>query len=1075
LIKDIDIRSLANDASYTRGCRYYENGAVMHLQKKQFEDGYTAKVHGNSLYGVDIELMGDRVKSYACECPAADLYPGACKHVVAVLKAIQHEQRLDSEGRQRAGSGMRLFELFAAGNTMADEAAGDPVVLEPKLCVSFEYSHQTNWLELRIGRDKFYVVRNILEFLHSMRDGLPMSFGKGLMLDPSRLCFAPGISEQLWALLQDTYRDEQNMHAYSSYFRSSYSAGSAVFEQKRFKLSPSNLSRFMDIMGDHSFTLVLNELEELSTHVEDGNPSLDIEVADRSGAGRIVLQTEGVTVLDEAARYVYAEPVIYRVTPEFSRVMRPLGQAFSRTRSLKIDAAHMGDFFAEVLPQMEKAATVHVAPSFSDRFEIMPLTAEIYLDYYKEGIAARLVFRYANIAFNPVAETAPDKTDRPGESKRLIRDAQTEHQILQWFRKFHFTTEKDQLVQPDEEKTYDFLTEALPHLSEMADVFYSEIFNKKPVQMMPRVTVGVSVNADHLLEVSFANQNFDFDELIELLGSYRLKRRYHRLKDGTFVSLGEQQLGALADFVESAGIRKGEDGKAIVPLAKAMYIDALAQEDEGLRLERSHEFKTLVREIKNPGDVDVTVPEELRGVLRDYQVTGFAWLSTLAAYGLGGILADDMGLGKTLEVIAFLLAHREEQAPPALVVTPTSLMYNWIDEIERFAPDLKADAIAGTKKEREAKLQADGNLDVVITTYNMLKRDIDLYAKQTFRYCFLDEAQHIKNPTTQNARAVKCLKTGGYFALTGTPIENTLTELWSIFDFLMPGYLATHKMFKQRFEVPIVRAQDAHALKNLSRHIKPFILRRMKKDVLTELPDKVESKMVNEMTPKQAKVYAAYFVQGQKEFREELKAHGFDASHIKILAILTRLRQIACDPSLFLEDYDGGSGKLDMLEEVVQEATAGGHRLLIFSQFTTMLHHIGERLEGLDMEYEYLDGQTPALERIRLVKEFNAGSTPVFLISLKAGGTGLNLTGADMVVHYDPWWNPAVEDQATDRAYRIGQRNNVQVLKFITKDTIEEKIFALQERKKALIDQMIRPGENFLTKLTETEIMELFR
>ena len=1047
----------------------------MHLQKKQFEDGYTAKVHGNSVYEVDVELVGDRVKSSACDCPASELYPGACKHVVAVLKAIQHEQRLASEGRQRSGSGMRLFELFAPADETKDEPLGEPVVLEPKLCVSSEYSHQTNWLELRIGRDKFYVVRNVLDFLHSMRDGLPVSFGKGLTFDPARTRFAPGPSEKLWQLLQDTYHDEQNMHAYSSYFRSSYSATSAIFEQKRFKLSPSNLQRFMELMGDTPFTLVINELEEQQVHIEGGNPALDIEVADRGGAGRIVLQTEGVSVLDEAAQYVCANQVVYRVTPEFSRVMRPLGQAFSRTRSLKIDAAHMGDFFAEILPELEKAATVHVAPSFSQRFEIMPLTAEIYLDYYKDGIAARLSFHYANLSFNPITQEAPEKVGPAGESKRLIRDASTEHQVLQWFKKFHFTEENGQLIQPDEEETYDFLTEALPKLSEIADVFYSEVFNKKPVQMMPRVTVGVSVNSDNLLEVSFANQNFDFDELIALLGSYRLKRRYHRLKDGTFVSLGEQQLGALADFVESAGVRKGEGGKAVVPLAKAMYIDALAQEDDGLRLERSHEFKTLVREIKNPGDVDVTVPEELQGVLRDYQVTGFAWLSTLAAYGLGGILADDMGLGKTLEVIAFLLAHRKEGARPTLVVTPTSLMYNWMDEIERFAPDLKAEAIAGTKKEREEKLRTAGKMDVVVTTYNMLKRDIELYAEQTFRYCFLDEAQHIKNPTTQNARTVKCLKTGGYFALTGTPIENTLTELWSIFDFLMPGYLASHKVFKQRFEVPIVRAQDGHAMKNLSRHIKPFILRRMKKDVLTELPDKVESKMVNEMTPKQAKVYAAYFVQGQKEFREELKAHGFDASHIKILAILTRLRQIACDPSLFLEDYDGGSGKLDMLEEVVQEATAGGHRILIFSQFTTMLHHIGERLEGMDMEYEYLDGQTPALERIRLVKEFNAGSTPVFLISLKAGGTGLNLTGADMVIHYDPWWNPAVEDQATDRAYRIGQRNNVQVLKFITKDTIEEKIFALQEHKKALIDQMIQPGENFLTKLTEAEITELFR
>ncbi len=346
--------------------------------------------------------------------------------------------------------------------------------------------------------------------------------------------------------------------------------------------------------------------------------------------------------------------------------------------------------------------------------------------------------------------------------------------------------------------------------------------------------------------------------------------------------------------------------------------------------------------------------------------------------------------------------------------------------------------------------------------------------KRRFRYCFLDEAQHIKDPTTQNARAVKKIKTAGYFALTGTPIENTLTELWSIFDFLMPGYLLNQKKFKARFETPIVREQDVRAMTDLKRHVMPFILRRMKKDVLTELPDKVERKMVNEMTPKQEKIYQGWFIKSQRAFAAELQANGFGESRIKILAILTRLRQIACDPAMFLEGYDGGSGKLDMLEEVVSEAVEGGHRILVFSQFTTMLGHISEHLKALGICYFYLDGSTPPLERIRLVKAFNEGAMPVFLISLKAGGTGLNLTGADMVVHFDPWWNPAVEDQATDRAYRLGQKNNVQVLKFITKNTVEEKIYKLQEKKKSLIDRMIQPGENFLTKLSEDEIKELF-
>ena len=384
-------------------------------------------------------------------------------------------------------------------------------------------------------------------------------------------------------------------------------------------------------------------------------------------------------------------------------------------------------------------------------------------------------------------------------------------------------------------------------------------------------------------------------------------------------------------------------------------------------------------------------------------------------------------------------------------------------------------AVAGTKAERAAQLQALAGIDVVVTTYDTLKRDMDLYQQQEFRYVFLDEAQHIKNPATQRARAVKRLPSESCFALTGTPIENTLTELWSIFDFLMPGYLGSQAKFKQRFEIPIVRAEDKKAAAQLRQRVMPFILRRMKKDVLKELPDKVERKLIGEMTPQQTKVYRAYFMKSQRDFMREVSLASPGERRIKILAILTRLRQIACDPALFLESYHGGSGKLDMLEELIEEAIEGGHRLLIFSQFTTMLAHIAERLRRKGLAYFSLDGATPALTRMKLVREFNRGAVPIFLISLKAGGTGLNLTGADMVVHFDPWWNPAVEDQATDRAYRLGQRNNVQVFKLIMKGTVEEKIYELQEKKKSLIDQMIQPGENFLAKLTDEEIRALFQ
>lgn len=511
-----------------------------------------------------------------------------------------------------------------------------------------------------------------------------------------------------------------------------------------------------------------------------------------------------------------------------------------------------------------------------------------------------------------------------------------------------------------------------------------------------------------------------------------------------------------------------------LPKYRAMYIDSLAREKGVLQIERSSYFKKMVQDVIEPQDMEFELPEGINGTLRGYQKTGYKWLKTLAYYGFGGILADDMGLGKTLQVITLVKSEAESEKRPSLVVAPTSLVYNWQEEVRKFAPDLAVTVLSGAQAGRRERFSEIESADLVITSYGMIKRDIDLYHDYKFKFCFIDEAQHIKNPNTQNAKTVKQIKAGGYFALTGTPVENTLTELWSIFDFVMPGYLLSHHKFTGRFETPIVKNGDKNALKELSRHIKPFILRRMKKEVLKELPEKIESKMTNEMTAEQKKIYTAFVIKAKKEFEEELAANGFENSRIKILAILTRLRQVCCHPGLFIEDYNGGSGKLEMLTELLQNAVEGGHRILVFSQFTSMLTLIKNELDKMKISYHYLDGSTSAEERMKLVNTFNGGEKEIFLISLKAGGTGLNLTGADMVVHFDPWWNPAVEDQATDRAYRIGQKNTVQVFKLITKDTIEEKIFELQQKKRELIEAVIKPGENFLTKMTETELRKLF-
>lgn len=1092
MLKEITIQSLATEAAYARGCRAYEAGLVRGFQQKiSFLPSYEAFVdnegQASSKAGVVLSRRGDSVESYSCDCPSAAVHLEACHHVVALLKAVQSEQREQGNSRREEprlsvkrelqrrdyAAGERMLRIFDAA--ASEEGAPQVLRLEPHLIVQNLYYRRICWLEFRIGQQKLYVMRNLQDFMRYAEECREMKFGKELTVDTAHMRFEDEISQGLWKMLLRTWKDEMGEREDRFGLRY-YGAGSGgSFNQRQFRMSEGRLLDFLNLMGSREFLFTYGEEGERRIKTIRSNPHFRIEVEDHGGSGSISLVNERLVPLDNDCRMLYGEGFIYLLEEDFAREAKLLLGAFPKEKRVYMDSAHMARFFGELLPRIQRSAEVKVADTFQTRFLLEPLQAEFYLDYFGDGLAVRPVFRYGESSFNPLLQKEPT----PPRGRIIVRDKPLETKFLNYFHTYGFREEHGRMLQPEEERSYAFLTEALPGLAETADIFYADSFEKKPVRKMPKITAGVSVNDSNLLEVTFSAKDIDFDELMDILADYRQKRRYHRMADGTFVTLEEQQLSALADFVENTGLKKGmadEDRRVQLSLSHAMYLDELAREDESLRLERSKRFRAMVRDIRHPGDVEVEVPECLRGVLRDYQVTGFGWLSALANCGLGGILADDMGLGKTLQVIAFLLAHREEGKPPSLVVVPTSLMYNWMEEIHRFAPELRAAVVAGTKAERESALEKlDKGMDVIITTYNMLKRDIDLYREKEFRFCFLDEAQHIKNPVTQNARSVKKLKTNGYFALTGTPIENTLTELWSIFDFLMPGYLGNHAKFKQRYEIPIVRAQDVHAMKDLKRHVMPFILRRMKKDVLQELPDKVESRRTNEMTPKQAKVYRAYFLKSQKEFAQAMQEAGFEESRIKILSILTRLRQIACDPSLFLEDYDGGSGKLDMLEEVVEEAVSGGHRMLVFSQFTSMLKNIARRLDAIYVRYFYLDGSTPAMERLHLVKEFNAGQVPVFLISLKAGGTGLNLTGADMVIHYDPWWNPAVEDQATDRAYRIGQQKNVQVLKFITKDTVEEKIYQLQEKKKSLVDQMIQPGENFLSKLTEDEIRDLFR
>ena len=514
---------------------------------------------------------------------------------------------------------------------------------------------------------------------------------------------------------------------------------------------------------------------------------------------------------------------------------------------------------------------------------------------------------------------------------------------------------------------------------------------------------------------------------------------------------------------------------------RGLYLEELLKKAKIDNVSKESEYRKFVNEIgEKEFDVEKELPKNLNASLRTYQKIGYNWLKGLEDYKLGGILADDMGLGKTLQMLSVIEAYKEskENKKPSIVVCPSSLTINWKNEAQKFVRPLKVQVVYGNAEERINQINDIPNYDLIITSYDSLKRDIEKYKEKNynFKYIIADEAQYIKNNNTQNAKAIKEITAETRYALTGTPIENSLSELWSIFDFIMPGYLFSYRKFKELYETPIMKKEDSNAMNRLKMLISPFVLRRTKKEVLTELPDKTISVLNNEMQNEQLDIYLSYLSQAKKEAFAEIQANGFEKSQIKILALLMRLRQICCHPSLFIDNYTGQSSKLEQCMEILKDAILGGHKILLFSGYTSMFDFIEDELKKENIKYFKLTGKTKIGDRIEMVDEFNRNDNiKVFLISLKAGGTGLNLTGADMVIHYDPWWNLSAENQATDRTYRIGQKKNVQVYKLITKNSIEEKIYEQKKKKAELVDNMLSTKETFISKLSKDEIMDLFK
>ena len=918
--------------------------------------------------------------------------------------------------------------------------------LEPELIL--DYSGQPPLLRLRIsdgGRQ--YVVKSIPELLTAIEKERSVSYGKTLAFVHRWDAFTTEAQKILTLLRrqQDTVKSVEAATGRPARSIANGPAGSVPLSGE---------------LLDELVALYEPRGEVGGYALRKGLPALTLRVEKKRGGVHIVVEPSLYTLQGLDYSYLYNEDTIWKLERAEAARLLPALNALCGS-GLFFTSKDAVSFCSFVLPELGRKITI----DDPDRLLLNQIPLEPVVQFYLDAphmgaVRAHPEFLYGEDRVTPFA--AP--TD-------LLRDARAERRagrLLQTYLTQQTDTSPAEYGTDDEDTLVTFLEEGVPALLAEGEVYLSDAFRDLQAAP-PKISVGVSVQGS-VLDLEVDTGEFPVSELKALLKSLHQKKRYHRLRDGRLLRLDDslEVLDELNETLELSGAKLGQN-HAQLPLYRAPSLDWALSGQTGVRFNRDDAFRRISRSFHAVKDSEYAPPVSLQKTLRKYQRDGYRWLRTLDGYGMGGILADDMGLGKTVQVLSYLLAMKQNgQTLPSLIVCPASLVLNWAEECQKFTPELSCVVVDGDAAHRAELAESWPAADLVVTSYDLLRRDEALYEGQEFYACILDEAQAIKNHTTQKYKAVCKVRSRVRFALTGTPVENRLGELWSIFSFLMPGYLPPYKSFCSRFEKPIVQEEDQTAVRRLNQLTGPFILRRMKSDVLKELPPKTENVYRIELEEEQRKLYLAAVV----DAREKLKA-AKPEDKMAVFAVLMRLREICCDPRLIADNWEGGSAKLDACVELVSSAVEGGHRILLFSQFTSMLELLAKRLDAEGISHFTLQGSTPKPVRAELVRRFNGGEVSVFLISLRAGGTGLNLTAADIVIHYDPWWNVAAQNQATDRAYRIGQQNPVQVYKLIAQDTIEEKIVELQQAKQSLADTVTGTADGAILSMRPDELLQL--
>ncbi|MHC5374015.1 DEAD/DEAH box helicase [Enterococcus sp. LJL120] len=1037
-----------------RGREYLEAGRVLSVEPDYVNRVWHGEVLGSETYHVTLD--GTTKEEDICQCPYWQDHH-YCKHTVAVELYLRKEglNRIIKASDAPAAVSVSQSEMFTKGFSRISLKQADkvsPLAIEFYLEIMETNPYHPELaalgLQLRVGYlalNRFYVVKNINDFLSAWQEEKSFEVNKQ-NLTLSRGAFDEATNE----ILQILYGINQSQLLLGT--RGLQINGKV---DKRRILLPVEYGQ--------NLLLKINQLRQLHFKVDEKNwqqiafsdelPPLKFSILKEADHYQLAV-SQLFTRYFSYYQWGFYEGYFYPLSHRQQEILLTLEQLLKRYKNQQVayQMQELPDLFKGVLPFLREIGEVYVSPEVTAEIAEYPLAADIIfkLKSKSKQIVSQVNFNYGDNVYS----TNP-KDQQLAEEKIVLRDYRHEALIKKRFEDFGFqvTAEGFERKLPQGAALYQFFAEELPAFRKLGTVKMGKKLRSLYLDaqhFQPKVTV---TESDSWLDVHFDISGISDHEVDQVLQSLMQNQPFYTLENGQVLALDSEEFYQASQFLaEIRGSLQTEDGILHLPKSKSL----LVKEKAGVEVELTASFETLTKDLLHPEDFSAKLPANLQAELRNYQKIGFRWFKMLSHYHFGGILADEMGLGKTIQAITYLLSEKQENGEiRAVIVAPASLIYNWQAEIRKFAPSLTSCVVAGPKEEREAQLAQDS--DIYITSYAGMRQDGELYQNQQIQYLFLDEAQMVKNSVTKTAQALRELPVPHVFALSGTPIENNLEELWSLFQIIMPGFFPGKTKF---------RSLDK---KLIAQMIKPFVLRRDKKTVLQDLPEKIETNLYSALTEEQKTVYLANLKQMQDSVNA-MDPGTFNKNRIGILAGLTRLRQICCDPRLFIEDYNGGSGKLEQVKELVLNAKENNRRILLFSQFTSMLSIIETEFHDLGLETFYLRGSTKAKDRLDMVNAFNEGEKDIFLISLKAGGTGLNLTGADTVILYDLWWNPAVEEQAAGRAHRIGQKNVVEVWRMIAEGTIEERMDLLQKGKKELFQQVIEGDQEQLARLTEEDI-----